>query len=165
MSYSRLLLVVAGGVATRTKTFNHVVTRAVAAQHRANAVAAANDGLANAVITALKAKKLQPIPVSGQDATAQGVQNIISVDRYISFFFQMLLVFGVGFLVRSKWGPLQNLDDAASLLTDAETTDQARAFARRAAGVVAAGRPPCPFCGGPLDPEGHICPRSNGYRR
>jgi D-xylose transport system substrate-binding protein len=41
-------------------------------------VAAANDGLANAVVTALKAKKLQPIPVSGQDATAQGVQNIIS---------------------------------------------------------------------------------------
>jgi D-xylose transport system substrate-binding protein len=40
--------------------------------------AAANDGLANAVVTALKAKKLQPIPVSGQDATAQGVQNIIS---------------------------------------------------------------------------------------
>ncbi len=45
------------------------------------------------------------------------------------------------------------------------TADQARSFARRAAGVVAAGRPPCPFCGGPLDPEGHICPRANGYRR
>ncbi len=30
--------------------------------------------------------------------TPNGVQNIISVDRYISFFFQMLLVFGVGFL-------------------------------------------------------------------
>jgi uncharacterized repeat protein (TIGR03847 family) len=43
--------------------------------------------------------------------------------------------------------------------------DRARAFARRCAAVVAAGRPPCPFCGGPLDREGHICPRSNGYRR
>ena len=43
-----------------------------------DAVAAANDGLANAVVTALKAKKLKPIPLSGQDATAQGVQNIIS---------------------------------------------------------------------------------------
>ena len=41
----------------------------------------------------------------------------------------------------------------------------ARAFARRALAVAAAGRPPCPFCGGPLDPSGHICPRSNGYRR
>ena len=29
-------------------------------------------------MTALKAKKLKPIPLSGQDATAQGVQNIIS---------------------------------------------------------------------------------------
>ncbi len=41
----------------------------------------------------------------------------------------------------------------------------ARAFAKRAIAVVAAGRPPCPFCSGPLDPEGHICPRANGYRR
>jgi uncharacterized repeat protein (TIGR03847 family) len=41
----------------------------------------------------------------------------------------------------------------------------ARAFAKRALAVVAAGRPPCPFCAGPLDAEGHICPRSNGYRR
>jgi hypothetical protein len=25
--------------------------------------------------------------------------------------------------------------------------------------------PPCPFCGGPLDAGGHVCPRANGYRR
>jgi uncharacterized repeat protein (TIGR03847 family) len=42
---------------------------------------------------------------------------------------------------------------------------QARAFARRCAKLVRAGRPPCPFCGGPLDPTGHICPRANGYKR
>jgi uncharacterized repeat protein (TIGR03847 family) len=36
-------------------------------------------------------------------------------------------------------------------------------FARRAARVVAAGRPPCPFCGEPLNPEGHVCVRTNGY--
>jgi uncharacterized repeat protein (TIGR03847 family) len=41
----------------------------------------------------------------------------------------------------------------------------ARAFASRALTVVAAGRPPCPFCGGPLDPDGHLCPRANGFRR
>jgi uncharacterized repeat protein (TIGR03847 family) len=29
--------------------------------------------------------------------------------------------------------------------------------------VVAAGRPPCPLCGGPMDPSGHICPRRNGH--
>ena len=42
---------------------------------------------------------------------------------------------------------------------------RARAFARRCAKVVTAGRPPCPFCGGPLDPTGHVCPRANGYKR
>ena len=46
--------------------------------NKINAVDAANDGLGNAVISALKARKLKPIPVTGQDATAQGVQNIIS---------------------------------------------------------------------------------------
>jgi D-xylose transport system substrate-binding protein len=46
--------------------------------NKIDAVAAANDGLANAVVTALKAKKLGQIPLSGQDATAQGAQNIIS---------------------------------------------------------------------------------------
>jgi uncharacterized repeat protein (TIGR03847 family) len=45
------------------------------------------------------------------------------------------------------------------------TGAQARAFAKRALAVVSQGRPPCPFCGNPLDPDGHICPRQNGYRR
>jgi len=45
------------------------------------------------------------------------------------------------------------------------TPAYARAFAERARQVVLAGRPPCPFCSQPLDPEGHVCPRSNGYRR
>ena len=45
------------------------------------------------------------------------------------------------------------------------TPAQARAFARRSNALVAAGRPPCPFCGNPLDPTGHICPRANGYKR
>jgi uncharacterized repeat protein (TIGR03847 family) len=46
------------------------------------------------------------------------------------------------------------------------TGTTARAFAQRSLAVVTSGRPPCPFCGAPLDPaQGHICPRSNGYRR
>lgn len=40
-----------------------------------------------------------------------------------------------------------------------------RGFIDRASHVVAAGRAPCPFCGIPLNPEGHLCPRANGYRR
>jgi uncharacterized repeat protein (TIGR03847 family) len=42
---------------------------------------------------------------------------------------------------------------------------QARAFTKRAQAVVSAGRQPCPFCGNPMDPEGHLCPRANGFRR
>jgi uncharacterized repeat protein (TIGR03847 family) len=45
------------------------------------------------------------------------------------------------------------------------TLGYAESFAKRANTVVAAGRTPCPFCGGPIDPNGHLCPRSNGYRR
>jgi len=41
----------------------------------------------------------------------------------------------------------------------------ARAFSKRAQSVVSAGRPPCPFCGDPIDPAGHLCPRANGFRR
>lgn len=41
----------------------------------------------------------------------------------------------------------------------------ARAFCERAQVVVAAGRPPCQFCGNPMDPAGHLCPRANGFRR
>jgi len=62
---------------------------------------------------------------------------------------------------------LSDTDDAASgaVLRVWLTGAGARAFAKRALAVVAAGRPPCPFCSGPLDPDGHICPRANGYRR
>ena len=41
----------------------------------------------------------------------------------------------------------------------------ARAFVKRASLVIDAGRPDCPFCGNPIDPEGHLCVRANGFRR
>lgn len=41
----------------------------------------------------------------------------------------------------------------------------ARAFVKRAEQVLDAGRPSCPFCGNPIDPDGHLCVRSNGFRR
>ncbi|GAB3116204.1 DUF3090 domain-containing protein [Janibacter alkaliphilus] len=61
----------------------------------------------------------------------------------------------------------QAAGEAADLNTLRVVLDpaQARAFARRCETVVQAGRPSCPFCGGPIDPDGHICPRANGYRR
>jgi uncharacterized repeat protein (TIGR03847 family) len=38
---------------------------------------------------------------------------------------------------------------------------QALAFCEHTETVVAAGRPPCRFCGRPLDPGGHACPKMN----
>ncbi|SNR82823.1 DUF3090 domain-containing protein [Actinomadura mexicana] len=54
-------------------------------------------------------------------------------------------------------------DPAVAVLRVRISAAQARAFAERALKVVAAGRPPCPLCGLPLDGEGHVCPRQNGY--
>ena len=45
------------------------------------------------------------------------------------------------------------------------TPSQALIFHDRAELVIAAGRQPCPFCGMPIDPQGHLCARANGYRR
>ncbi len=41
----------------------------------------------------------------------------------------------------------------------------ARAFVQRAERVISAGRPSCPFCGEPIETEGHLCVRANGFRR
>jgi uncharacterized repeat protein (TIGR03847 family) len=56
-----------------------------------------------------------------------------------------------------------DVDTNADMLRVRLSPAVARAFAKRALRVVAAGRPPCPLCGNPLDAEGHICPRQNGH--
>ncbi len=43
------------------------------------------------------------------------------------------------------------------------TREQMRALSEHALAVVAAGRPDCPLCGQPIEPEGHFCPRTNGH--
>ncbi len=60
--------------------------------------------------------------------------------------------------------PAEDDSDPRTILRVSLTGARARAFAKRALALVAAGRPPCPFCANPLDPEGHICPRANGHR-
>lgn len=65
--------------------------------------------------------------------------------------------------------------DTSVILDDAEegpdavrvflSPESARQFAARSNRVISAGRPPCPLCDEPLDPEGHVCVRTNGYRR
>jgi uncharacterized repeat protein (TIGR03847 family) len=60
---------------------------------------------------------------------------------------------------------LQDEENGPPVLRVRLSGAQARSFAKRAMEVVDAGRPPCPLCSLPLDPEGHVCPRQNGYRR
>jgi uncharacterized repeat protein (TIGR03847 family) len=54
-------------------------------------------------------------------------------------------------------------EDGPDILRVRVSASAARSFVQRAAQVVGAGRPPCPLCGQPLDPQGHICPRRNGH--
>jgi uncharacterized repeat protein (TIGR03847 family) len=68
---------------------------------------------------------------------------------------------------------LEELTDADPDLDDAEddesgasvkvrlTRAQVSAFVRHSRELVSSGRPPCRFCGLPIDPDGHPCPRMN----
>jgi uncharacterized repeat protein (TIGR03847 family) len=60
---------------------------------------------------------------------------------------------------------LEDVEDGPDALRVRIEPTRARAFVDRARLVIAAGRPPCPLCGQPLDPAGHVCPRQNGYHR
>jgi D-xylose transport system substrate-binding protein len=56
------------------------------ANNNIDGVLAANDGLGNAAISAIKQRKLDQIPVTGQDATLQGVQNIVAGDQCMTVY-------------------------------------------------------------------------------
>ncbi|CAN2198205.1 Protein of unknown function DUF3090 [Candidatus Nanopelagicaceae bacterium] len=64
-----------------------------------------------------------------------------------------------------------DLEDDSPILDDIQiirlfiSPSQAKVFHDRAELVIAAGRQPCPFCSFPIDPQGHICARANGYKR
>ncbi|MFB9314731.1 DUF3090 domain-containing protein [Nocardioides plantarum] len=55
--------------------------------------------------------------------------------------------------------------EADELLLVRITASAARSFVQRTEQVLDAGRPGCPFCGNPIDPDGHLCVRANGFRR
>lgn len=55
----------------------------------------------------------------------------------------------------------EELDTVAGSVRVALQPSQIAAFCEQADTVVAAGRPNCPFCAGPVDPDGHPCPRMN----
>jgi D-xylose transport system substrate-binding protein len=54
--------------------------------NKIDGVLSANDGLANSVVSALKSRKLKQLPVTGQDATVQGLQNILAGDQCMTVY-------------------------------------------------------------------------------
>ena len=60
---------------------------------------------------------------------------------------------------------LMEISEGQDILRVCISLGYSESFAKRATAVVGAGRAPCPFCGAPIDPNGHLCPRANGYRR
>jgi D-xylose transport system substrate-binding protein len=54
--------------------------------NKIDGVLAANDGLGNAAISAIKQRKLKQIPVTGQDATLEGIQNILAGDQCMTVY-------------------------------------------------------------------------------
>jgi D-xylose transport system substrate-binding protein len=65
------------------KIFDQMLTQ----QPQIRGVLAANDGLGNAAISVLKKKKLNgKVPVTGQDATLQGLQNILTGDQCMTVY-------------------------------------------------------------------------------
>jgi len=67
-------------------------------------------------------------------------------------------------LVAEQASPAEEEEAEAAEARFVVTREQVAALAIRGTELVEAGRPACPLCGYPLDPEGHRCPRTNGHR-
>lgn len=55
-------------------------------------------------------------------------------------------------------------DETGAIARLEASLEQVAALAIHGVRLVEAGRPPCPLCGYPLNPDGHDCPRTNGHR-
>jgi D-xylose transport system substrate-binding protein len=68
-----------------------IFTQMVQQQPKINGVLAANDGIAGAVIKVLRSKGLNgQVPVTGQDATLEGLQNLLTGDQCVTIYKQLL---------------------------------------------------------------------------
>lgn len=69
----------------------------------------------------------------------------------------------VGRIVISAFDLQQDDEAVTPSLNIRLSRAQAKSLSVDAATVAAAGRPRCPMCGAPMDPEGHVCPEQNGH--
>jgi D-xylose transport system substrate-binding protein len=87
------------------------------ANNQVDAVFAANDGLANSAINALEAAGIKRAPVSGQDATAAGIQNILLGKQTMTVYKPIEAEAAVAAAVALA---LRNGEDIANVEADAE---------------------------------------------
>ena len=66
-------------------------------------------------------------------------------------------------LLEEEEGDVGHVEGEPAVARFRITRVQATAFVGRARALVRAGRPLCPMCSQPKDPDGHVCPRSNGH--
>jgi uncharacterized repeat protein (TIGR03847 family) len=60
---------------------------------------------------------------------------------------------------------LDDLDSGPDLIFASIPVEIIKGFIIRARNLMDSGRSACPFCSLPVNPNGHLCPRANGYRR
>ena len=114
---------------------------------------------------------------AGLPAASVGAEDVAPLDSPVEEEFRVgtlalgwdaedqLVVLEAQALSETPAEPMSDEPDGPDVLRVRLTPEAAQAFADRARRVVAAGRPPCPLCGLPLDASGHICPRQNGHRQ
>ena len=108
---------------------------------------------------------LAPLEMPIEPEFTLGVMTLTWLDKESLFNFEAQAI------IEESSGEIfeEMLDDespeAPPLLRLHVKPDDLQLFAKRTELVVSAGRQPCVFCGGPVNPGGHLCPRSNGFRR
>ena len=113
--------------------------------------------------------------VTAADLSAAAVVDDLPMELPIDEDFQVgvisitwekdLVLVNIQAISQDEYLILDDLDSGPDLIIATLRIDQVKGFCERAKSIVNAGRPACPFCGLPIDPRGHLCPRANGYRR
>jgi uncharacterized repeat protein (TIGR03847 family) len=96
-------------------------------------------------------------------------ENVIAVPLQVPLIPEFQVgVIGIIWLPESEQVLLELQELSEAELTEilpVSTEFEANNFISLARKVISAGRAPCPFCGLPINRDGHLCPRANGYRR
>lgn len=77
---------------------------------------------------------------------------------------------GLGFIEDEEQFAFQAFDVRTPARSDSPffrcfiSRGQSRTLSRKISAVIAGGRPICPLCESPIDPQGHVCPKANGHR-